>query len=250
MHKLRFWLYGDNSKCSYGLQVTDAGDETHQYRSLSSGKGQGDVDFVGWKEVVFDLDAPHETWGGDHNGKLDYPLAGIGLAVGQPVQSEGGKEKLLSAEGNLYFDTIRVDSEMGAEETLGSRQVAVVSPDYCSEVKGDTTITIAAPGFRSATVKCWKQGPGFGSDSTVATVALDAKGRGSFIFQADQYPHGPITVRIHGRGQVSAITATCSYITRAAFPGTRACPSPRRRRPGDESGLCRRFRRPPLHRWR
>ncbi len=72
VHKLRFWLKGDNSKCSYGLQVTDASGETHQYRSLSTGTGQGGIiDFTGWKEVVFDLDAPHETWGGDKNGKLD-----------------------------------------------------------------------------------------------------------------------------------------------------------------------------------
>ena len=48
------------------------------------------------------------------------------------------------------------------------------------------------------TVKCWKQGGVFGSDSTVATVALDAKGNGSFVFPADAYPHGPITVRISG----------------------------------------------------
>ena len=32
VRQLRFWLKGDNSKCSHGLQVTDAGGETHQYR--------------------------------------------------------------------------------------------------------------------------------------------------------------------------------------------------------------------------
>ena len=74
----------------------------------------------------------------------------------------------------------------------------MVSPDYCSDVKGDTRVTLAAPGFKSVTVKCWKQGDGFGADSTVATVALDAKGNGSFVFPADDYPHGPITVRISG----------------------------------------------------
>ncbi len=72
VHKLHYWLKGDNSKCSYGLQVSDASGETHQYRSLSTSTGQGGfIDFTGWKEVVFDLDAPHETWGGDKNGKLE-----------------------------------------------------------------------------------------------------------------------------------------------------------------------------------
>jgi len=32
----------------------------------------------------------------------------------------------------------------------------------------------------------------------VATVALDAEGAGSFVFPADKYPHGPVTVRISG----------------------------------------------------
>ena len=59
-----------------------------------------------------------------------------------------------------------------AAETLGSR-VSVVSPAYCSDVKGDTTVTLAAPGFKIVSVKSWKQGDGFGSDSTVTTVALD-----------------------------------------------------------------------------
>ncbi len=198
IHKLRYWLKGDNSKCSYGLQVTDASGETHQYRSLSSGTGQGGIiDFTGWKEVVFDLDAPHETWGGDKNGKLDVPITAIILTLGQPMEKADGKEKLLAAEGDLYFDSLSVDSDKSAEETLGC-QVAVVSPEYCSDVKGDTTITLAAPGFKSVTVKCWKQGEGLGADSTVATVDLDPKGEGSFVLPADQYPHGPVTVRISG----------------------------------------------------
>ena len=90
-----------------------------------------------------------------------------------------------------------MDSERSAEETLGC-QVAVVAPEYSSDVKGDATVTLAAPGFKRVTVKCWKAVNGLGSDSTVATVALDAKGNGSFVFPADQYPHGPLTVRING----------------------------------------------------
>ena len=70
-------------------------------------------------------------------------------------------------------------------------QVSVVSPEYCSDIKGNTTITISAPGFNTLAVKCWKQGPGFGSDSTVVSVVLDAEGRGSFVFPAESYPHGP-----------------------------------------------------------
>ena len=77
-------------------------------------------------------------------------------------------------------------------------EIAVVSPEYCSDASGDTNVTLVAPGFKSLIVKCWKQGDGFGSDSTVTTVDLDAKGNGSFIFPANAYPHGPVTVRISG----------------------------------------------------
>jgi hypothetical protein len=191
VHKLHYRLYGDNSQCSYGVQVSDASGETHQYSQNTSQAGL--IDFKGWKEITIDLDSGHETWGGDKNGKIDYPITAITFTIGQPKD----KAKLLPAEGDLYFDALSVDSEKSADETLGC-QVSVVSPDYCSDVKGDTAVTLAAPGFKSVTVKCWKQGEGFGADSTVAAVALDAKGKGSFVFPADRYPHGPITVRISG----------------------------------------------------
>ncbi len=131
VHKLHFMLYGDNSRCSYAVQLTDARGETHQY-GKSSGQA-GVIDFKGWKEISVDLDVAHETWGGDKNGKLDYPLPGITFIIGQPMD----KDKLLAAEGDLYFDSLSVDSERSADETLGC-QVAVLAPDYCSDVKGDT----------------------------------------------------------------------------------------------------------------
>ncbi len=198
IHAVRFWLKGDGSKCSFGLQVTDAAGETHQFRSLSTGAGQGgSIDFTGWKECVFDVVSPHETWGGDKNGKIDDPITAIVFTVGQPVAREGEKESLLAAEGDLYFDSLAVDSGVSAEETLGG-EISVVSPAYCSEVKGDTAVALAAAGFRTLSVKCWKGGEGHGSDSAVAEVKLDAKGNGSFVFPADRYPHGPVTLRIHG----------------------------------------------------
>jgi hypothetical protein len=191
VHQLHFMLYGDNSKCSYAVQISDASGETHQY-GKSSGEG-GVIDFEDWKEIAINLDVGHETWGGDKNNKLEYPITGITLIIGQPMEND----KLLAAEGDLYFDALRVDSEKSVDETLGC-QVAVVSPEYCSEVKGNTPIKLAAPGFKSVTVKCWKHGEKFGTDSTVAEVTLDAKGEGSFVFPADEYPHGPVMVRITG----------------------------------------------------
>jgi len=200
IHTLRFWLKGDNSNCSYGVQVTDASGETHQY-SKNTGQG-GIISFAGWKEVVIDLDAGHETWGGDKNGKLDYPLTAITFTIGQPTD----QGKLLPVESDLFFDSLSVDSEESVEETLGS-QVSVTSPAYGSDVNGGTAISVVARGFKSVTAKCWKQGERFGSDSTVAVVALDASGKASFVFPANEYPHGPITVRISG--ETGALKDNC-----------------------------------------
>jgi hypothetical protein len=82
--------------------------------------------------------------------------------------------------------------------TPARNRASVSSPAYCSDIKGDTTIAICAPGLAKATVKCWQQGDGFGSDSTVGEVTLDEQGNGSIVFPADRYPHGPLTVRIAG----------------------------------------------------
>lgn len=190
IHELRFWMKGNNSRCSYGLQLNDARNETHQFKHSNQ---SGIIDFDGWKEISFNLDENHETWGGDKNGKLDYPITKIILTVGQPKDGD----KIQAAEGDLGFDALTVDSEKSSGETLGC-QIAVTSPAYCSEVQGNTRISLAASGFTNVTVKCWKQGDGFGQDSTVAIVPLDAQGNGSFPFPADDYPHGPLTLRISG----------------------------------------------------
>jgi hypothetical protein len=85
-----------------------------------------------------------------------------------------------------------------------NNQVSVSSPAYGSNISGNTTVNIVAPGLTSAMVKSWLPGGTYGSDSTVANVTLDANGNGSFVFPAESYPHGPITVRVTGtNGSIS-----------------------------------------------
>src|ERR1041385_6538649 len=189
IHKLRFWIRGDRSMCSYGLQLTDAGAETHQF-SKNTGQG-GIIDFSNWKQISINVDSAHETWGGDKNGKIDYPLTAVTFTIGQPLV----QGKPISFEGDLYFDALSAEVEKCGEPILG-RRISVTAPKYCSMIKGDTPVFVLAPGFRNLTVKCWKQGPGFGSDSVVTNLHLDSQGKGSFIFPADTYPHGPLTARI------------------------------------------------------
>ena len=76
--------------------------------------------------------------------------------------------------------------------------IMVSSPAYCSDIKGNTKINIVAPNFTKVTVHCWKQGSDFGADSSIGEVKLNNQGRGSIVFLADIYPHGPVTLRISG----------------------------------------------------
>ena len=99
----------------------------------------------------------------------------------------------MAVDSYISFDSLTADSARNVPH-----QIAVLSPAYCSDVEGDATVALLAPGFNSVTVKCWKQGPGFGTDSTITNVTLDAQGGGSFIFPAAAFPHGPLTVRISG----------------------------------------------------
>lgn len=200
VHTLRYWLKGDNSKCSYGVQITDAGGETHQF---SKNTGQcGVIDFSGWRQVVIDLDSGHETWGGDKNGTLDLPITAITLTVGQPVADE----KQVAVNSVLYFDGLGVDSEKGKLETLGG-QVSVVQPEYGADIQGQTRIVVSAPGFKNVVARCRKAGGKFGTNSTAGRAVLDDEGNGSFVFDADAYPHGPITVTLIA--QAGEITDNC-----------------------------------------
>jgi hypothetical protein len=82
--------------------------------------------------------------------------------------------------------------------------ITVSSPAYCSDIKGDVTVNFSAPGMTKAEALCWQQPTNddpnsWGHDVNVATLDLDASGNGSFVFHADQFPNGPITLRIHAK---------------------------------------------------
>ena len=185
IHRLHFWMAGDSSFVGLAVYLNDVSGETHKYRFASPKTTE-------WTEVTVDLDKPHESWGGDKNGKLDLPVLGITFEV-----ANAGSTPCI---GTLKFDSLSVDSEKSALETLGVT-IAVRSPAYGADVHGDTRIDVAAPKLDEVTATCWQQGGRFGHLATVATTKLDAHGNGSFIFPADQFPHGPITVQISGHAE-------------------------------------------------
>jgi hypothetical protein len=83
--------------------------------------------------------------------------------------------------------------------------ISVSAPAYCSDIKGDVTVTFKAPGMTIVKANCWQQpttdqpSP-WGHDAKLAPdLKLDAEGKGSFVFHAEQFPNGPINLRIYAK---------------------------------------------------
>ena len=79
--------------------------------------------------------------------------------------------------------------------------IQVLSPEYCSTITEAVTIRLrVTQDIGALTAYCAKanaSGDDY-EDSVVARVQPDAEGLASFQFHAEEYPHGPITIRICG----------------------------------------------------
>ncbi|HSI85611.1 MAG TPA: glycoside hydrolase family 16 protein [Candidatus Methylacidiphilales bacterium] len=80
--------------------------------------------------------------------------------------------------------------------------IEIKKPELRTEIKGDVVVEFKATGMTSARALCWQQptkeepNPS-GHDCIVAAgIKLDAEGNGSFVFPADKFPSGPISLRI------------------------------------------------------
>jgi hypothetical protein len=203
VQKVRFQLYGDNSGCGCQVYLVDGVGKKHLCRNPQPAK----VDFAGWKQMTVEVEAPDATptKAGDEKGKVAVFLGGVVDVtltdkVDFPLFTRVDFEFTApdqDVEGELHIAAVAVDSSENAAVVQGC-EIAVTSPKYCADVKGDTTIQVAAPGYKKLTAGCWQQGDGFGHDSLVATVALNEQGNGSFVFPAEKYPHGPVTLVIAG----------------------------------------------------
>jgi hypothetical protein len=92
---------------------------------------------------------------------------------------------LVISSMTLAQSTLPPETQRRVGSTLPVRQtIAVTSPAYGADIRGDTTITFTARSFAQVTVRCWKAGPGIGEDSVVGTVDIDDEGNGSIVFPA------------------------------------------------------------------
>lgn len=84
--------------------------------------------------------------------------------------------------------------------------IAIVEPAPRAEVKGEVTVKFRAPGMKRARALCWQQPSGekpspWGHDAelTPGGIALDGEGNGSFVFPADDFPNGPVNIRVQAQ---------------------------------------------------
>ncbi len=116
---------------------------------------------------------------------------------------------VLAGAAAVGADTLCTSGVSAAPKPMLTNLISISSPAYCSTIDGTTTISIVAPGAKKVMVNCWKPGGIFGHDSTVGHVALNGDGEGSIVFHADEYPHGPITVRIVGFNGDNQVVDRC-----------------------------------------
>jgi hypothetical protein len=90
------------------------------------------------------------------------------------------------------------------------QSIDVISPGYCSSVRGDVNVVIKAPGMTTLRALCWQQptranrNP-WGHDVNLApALTLDSDGNGEFVFHADSFPHGPINVRLYAKSNTDS----------------------------------------------
>jgi hypothetical protein len=87
--------------------------------------------------------------------------------------------------------------------------IVIRSPQLRAEVKGDVRVEFQAAGMTAARALCRQQPTAtdpnpWGHEVILAPdLKLDADGNGSFVFPADEFPNGPLTVRLLARNDAT-----------------------------------------------
>ena len=125
-------------------------------------------------------------------------------ATGASAQDNNGQIPDTKSSNPEYADFYTGQSGTSNKGIDWVQAISVSAPAYGSDIKGDVTVNFSAPGMTKVEALCWQQpAPGdadqWGHDAVVANVTPDPSGNGSFVFHADQFPNGPIILRIHAK---------------------------------------------------
>jgi hypothetical protein len=119
-----------------------------------------------------------------------------------PAHSQAPQPNSTQIDGYHEFNYGHV--QQGVEQW--TQAIRVLQPELRSEVRGNVTVKFQAPGMTKANALCWQQTEPpnhWGQDANLTPdgIALDPQGNGSFTFHADDFPHGPVNVRIYAHNE-------------------------------------------------
>lgn len=120
----------------------------------------------------------------------------IGLAAATAVAQQSRPAGRIDGYHEFNYGQVAYDAEQWTQS------IRVSEPELRSDVRGDVAVSFQAPGMTQATALCWRQTASldrWGEDINLTPegIALGAEGKGSFVFPAEQFPHGPVNVRIY-----------------------------------------------------
>ena len=130
---LSVWVYGDNSGEWLRLRLGDATGELFQWNLAP-------VTWQGWKQVSVDLGPTEPHWGGNDDGKLDYPLHFDSLLLDSNV-----KPRL----GTIYVDDMEYVTEATPAEFI---EVSIVDAPFGNVIWGDSASARPKVRIRNARV--------------------------------------------------------------------------------------------------
>ena len=97
-------------------------------------------------------------------------------------------------------DTAQIIPEDTGDKKLAEGFIHVLTPAYTSEISGDTTIKFYIPELagQKVSLSCWKQNDTPMGEDFVVDIPVDSEGYGTYLFEADKFPHGPLQIRLYG----------------------------------------------------
>ncbi|SFI98396.1 Glycosyl hydrolases family 16 [Paenibacillus sp. UNC496MF] len=155
-------------------------------------------ELAGTYEVTF----PDEDWSVVSGGSFTAGSASDTIVVSVPADYAlpNGQIKIAPiADGVKYAaQTVSVVAPKIALPNL----VTLQSPAYRADIDGETTLNFSAKGgYAKAAAYMLHQPDAQHADASgyivkLGDVTLDADGKGSIAFDADQFPHGPVAVKV------------------------------------------------------
>jgi hypothetical protein len=110
-----------------------------------------------------------------------------------------------TTQASNFYSTFYVAKGPDKPKTNWVPSIAVTAPAYCSAIKGDVTVSFKAPGMTQFKANCWQQPTADNADprghevDLAPDLKLEAEGNGSFVFHADQFPNGPLNLRLYAK---------------------------------------------------